>query len=65
MKRAKEPLMPKGIDYRAGAYNLDERKQEILSAIVKVHVTTGQPVGSFTLAKQSSEGLSSATMRNI
>lgn len=57
--------MPKGVDYRTGAYNLDDRKKEILAAIVKVHVTTGQPVGSFMLAKQSSERLSSATMRNI
>ena len=57
--------MPKGVEYRAGAYNLDDRKKEILAAIVKAHVTTGQPVGSFTLARLSSEGLSSATMRNI
>lgn len=44
---------------------LNDRKKEILGAIVKVHVTTGQPVGSFALAQQSSERLSSATMRNI
>lgn len=29
------------------------------------HIATGQPVGSFALAKQSSAGLSSATIRNI
>src|SRR5262245_30042951 len=50
---------------RKNAFNFDERKKELLAAIVKVHVTTGQPVGSFTLAKQSSERLSSATMRNL
>ncbi len=65
MKRAKESLLAKGVEYRSDPCGLDERKQEILSAIVKVHITTGQPVGSFTLAKQSSEGLSSATMRNM
>jgi heat-inducible transcriptional repressor len=50
---------------RKSGFNFDERKKEILAAIVKFHVTTGQPVGSFTLARQSSEKLSSATMRNL
>jgi heat-inducible transcriptional repressor len=50
---------------RKSGFNFDGRKKEILAAIVKFHVTTGQPVGSFTLARQSSESLSSATMRNI
>ncbi|MEN3333559.1 MAG: heat-inducible transcriptional repressor [Blastocatellia bacterium] len=45
--------------------NSDDRKKEILAAIVKVHVATGQPVGSLSLAQQSSERLSSATIRNI
>ncbi len=44
---------------------MDDRKKEILTAIVRLHIATGQPVGSFALAKQSSEGLSSATIRNI
>lgn len=68
MKRAKESLLPTGstrVDYRTGGYDLDERKKEVMAAIVKAHVTTGQPVGSFMLARQSSERLSSATMRNI
>ncbi len=46
-------------------FTFTDRKNEILGAIVKAHVTTGQPVGSFALAQQSSERLSSATMRNI
>jgi heat-inducible transcriptional repressor len=46
-------------------YNFDDRKREILAAIVRVHIATGQPVGSFALARQSSERLSSATIRNI
>ncbi|MEW6127045.1 MAG: heat-inducible transcriptional repressor HrcA [Acidobacteriota bacterium] len=50
---------------RKSGFTIDERKNEVLAAIVKAHVTTGQPVGSFALARQSSERLSSATMRNI
>ena len=46
-------------------YSFDDRKKEILAAIVKSHIATGQPVGSFALAKRSSEHLSSATIRNI
>jgi heat-inducible transcriptional repressor len=46
-------------------YIFDDRKKEILAAIVKSHIATGQPVGSFALARQSSERLSSATIRNI
>jgi len=46
-------------------YSFDDRKKEILAAIVKSHIATGQPVGSFALARQSSERLSSATIRNI
>lgn len=49
---------------RSGS-RLDGRKREILATIVKDHIATGQPVGSFTLAKQSRENLSSATIRNI
>jgi len=43
----------------------DDRKREILATIVKGHIVTGQPVGSFALAKKSRENLSSATIRNI
>ncbi len=43
----------------------DDRKREILATIVKGHIATGQPVGSFALAKTSRENLSSATIRNI
>jgi len=48
-----------------GGSSFDDRKREILAAIVKVHIATGQPVGSFALAQKSSERLSSATIRNI
>src|ERR1051325_7467767 len=46
-------------------HNSDHRKKEILAAIVRAHVATGQPVGSLSLSQQSSERLSSATIRNI
>jgi heat-inducible transcriptional repressor len=44
---------------------LDNRKREIFATIVKHHIATGQPVGSFALANKSRENLSSATIRNI
>src|SRR5919202_6708461 len=46
-------------------FNSTDRKKEILAAIVRAHVATGQPVGSLSLSQQSSEHLSSATIRNI
>jgi heat-inducible transcriptional repressor len=44
---------------------LDERSRNILLAIIKFHIATGEPVGSRTLSKLSKEGLSAATIRNI
>lgn len=46
-------------------FRFDDRKREILGAIVRTHIATGEPVGSLSLAKQSSERLSSATIRNL
>lgn len=43
----------------------DNRKKEILGAIVRSHIATGDPVGSHGLARQSRERLSSATIRNL
>lgn len=43
---------------------IDRRKLEILKAIVMDYVTTGEPVGSRTLAKKYELGISSATIRN-
>jgi heat-inducible transcriptional repressor len=50
---------------KKGGFSFDDREKEILYAIVRTHIATGEPVGSFALAKQSSERLSSATMRSI
>jgi heat-inducible transcriptional repressor len=41
------------------------REREILTAIVETFIATGEPVGSRTLARQSRESLSPATVRNV
>jgi heat-inducible transcriptional repressor len=43
---------------------LDERKKQILHAIVNDYVTTAEPVGSRTISKKYGLGVSSATIRN-
>lgn len=44
--------------------SIDERKIRILQAIINDYITTGEPVGSRTLAKKYNLGVSSATIRN-
>src|SRR5215470_3970809 len=44
---------------------LDERPREILRLIIRSYVTSGEPVGSRTLAKAMGWRLSPATIRNI
>jgi heat-inducible transcriptional repressor len=41
------------------------REREILTAIVDTFIATGEPVGSRTLVRQSSENLSAASIRNV
>lgn len=43
---------------------LDDRKQEILKAVVDTYLATGEPVGSRTISKFTDLKLSSATIRN-
>lgn len=43
---------------------LDQRKTNILKAVIKTYLETGEPVGSRTIAKESDIKLSSATIRN-
>ena len=43
---------------------LDERKRNILEAIIKNYLETGEPVGSRTISKYTDLNLSSATIRN-
>ena len=44
--------------------SLDERKIAILKALIEDYIETAEPVGSRTIAKKFSLGLSSATIRN-
>src|SRR5438552_8273450 len=44
---------------------LDERSREVLGSIIQLHVSTGEPVGSESLARALGRTLSSATLRNI
>ena len=45
--------------------NIGNRGREILTAIVETFITTGEPVGSRTLARSNREGLSPASIRNV
>lgn len=44
--------------------SMNDRKLDILKAIISDYVTTGEPVGSRTLAKKYDLGISPATIRN-
>jgi heat-inducible transcriptional repressor len=44
---------------------IGERERQILTAIVDTYISTGEPVGSRTLASLIAEGLSPATIRNV
>ena len=45
--------------------NIGVREREILTAIVETFISTGEPVGSRTLALANREGLSPASIRNV
>ena len=44
---------------------LDERRKEVLRSLIQLHVETGEPVGSESLARALHRSLSPATLRNI
>ena len=44
---------------------LRTRHQEILNAIVRAYIETGEPVGSRTISKRRSQDLSPASIRNV
>ncbi len=44
---------------------IDSRSREVLKALIQLHVTTGEPVGSESLSRVLSRPLSPATIRNI
>src|SRR6202007_1093174 len=47
------------------APSIGNREREILTAIVETFISTGEPVGSRTLARSNREGLSPASIRHV
>ena len=45
--------------------NIGNRERDILTALVETFISTGEPVGSRTLARTNREGLSAASIRNV
>ncbi|MEM6971641.1 MAG: heat-inducible transcriptional repressor HrcA [Pseudomonadota bacterium] len=45
--------------------DLNDRSREIFRQLVETYLETGEPVGSRTLSRASSDGLSAATIRNV
>jgi heat-inducible transcriptional repressor len=43
----------------------NERNRQILSAIVRAYIETGEPVSSRSISRRHAEGLSPATIRNV
>jgi heat-inducible transcriptional repressor len=44
---------------------IGRREREILTAIVETYISTGEPVGSRTVARNNRESLSAASIRNV
>ena len=44
---------------------LDERSRDVLKSLIQLHIATGEPVGSESLARMLQRSVSSATLRNI
>jgi heat-inducible transcriptional repressor len=44
---------------------IGKREREILTAIVETYISTGEPVGSRTIARGNRESLSAASIRNV
>jgi heat-inducible transcriptional repressor len=45
--------------------DLDDRSREVLRTLIQLHVATGEPVGSESLARLMNRSVSPATLRNI
>ncbi|WP_228370410.1 HTH domain-containing protein [Gottschalkia acidurici] len=43
---------------------LDDRKLQVLHAIIQSYITSAEPIGSRTISKKFDLGVSSATIRN-
>src|SRR5262245_66556414 len=48
-----------------GSHELPERSRRLLAALVREHITTGEPISLQALARHSGLGVSSATIRNL
>ena len=48
-----------------GLQGLDQRAREIFRSLVETYIATGEPVGSRTLSKSNTAGLSPASIRNV
>jgi heat-inducible transcriptional repressor len=44
---------------------VDERKRDVLRALIQLHIETGEPVGSESLSRTLGRALSPATLRNV
>jgi len=44
---------------------LDERRRDVLRALIQLHIETGEPVGSESLSRLLNRSLSPATLRNL
>src|SRR5512142_1333113 len=44
---------------------LDERRREALRELIRLHIETGEPVGSENLSRSLNRALSPATLRNL
>jgi len=51
-------------DHERRAQHMDDRKAQVLRAIVEQYIETAQPVGSQSIARSAELGVSSATVRN-
>jgi len=49
----------------AQTQQLGHREREILTAVIETYLSSGEPVGSRTLARKNREGLSPASIRNV
>lgn len=45
-------------------HELDDRSREVLKTLIQLHIATGQPVGSESLARSMKRSFSPATLRN-
>jgi heat-inducible transcriptional repressor len=48
-----------------GPASIGAREQEVLKALIRTYLATGEPVASRVLAQQRDDGLSSASIRNV